>query len=207
MMEDRRVNALIFICSIFFGLLAISSLLSFKILDFGFIKGPGGVVAYAFTFICTDTLAEIWGRKTTARIVNYGFFLVLVALMVVQLTVHIPGAIPERNEVFNNVMGGTMRIYLASIVAYLVSQNHDVWAFEFWKKRTNGKHLWLRNNASTLVSQTLDTVLFVVIAFAGTGIPLMVLIPGQLICKIVLAVIDTPLVYVSVALTKKYISK
>jgi len=207
MMEDRKVNALIFICSIFFGLLAISSLLSFKILDFGFIKGPGGVIAYAFTFICTDTLAEIWGRKTTARIVNYGFVLVLIALLVVQITVHIPGAIPERNEVFNNVMGGTMRIYLASIIAYLVSQNHDVWAFEFWKKKTGGKHLWLRNNASTLVSQTLDTVLFVVIAFAGTGIPLMVLIPGQLVCKLVLAALDTPLVYASVKYTKKYIDR
>ena len=83
------------------------------------------------------------------------------------------------------------------MLAYLVSQHHDVFAFEFWRRRTGGKHLWLRNNASTIVSQGIDTVLFISIAFAGS-VPTSVLlnmILGQCLVKLVIAVIDTPICY------------
>ena len=89
---------------------------------------------------------------------------------------------------------------IASIIAFVVSQTHDVWAFEFWKKKTHGKMLWLRNNASTMVSQVIDTLLFMMIAFYGIsdkftfGFIITLAIPYYLF-KIAFAALDTPFVY------------
>ena len=74
----------------------------------------------------------------------------------------------ENQGAFDLILGSVPRIVFASMVAYLLSQHHDVISFHIWKKYTKGKHLWLRNNASTVISQAFDTVVFVTIAFAGT---------------------------------------
>ena len=91
------------------------------------------------------------------------------------------------------------------MVAYLVSQHHDVLAFHLWKKFTKGKHLWLRNNASTMTSQAVDTVLFVTIAFIGTldFSVLINMIMTQYVVKILIALVDTPLVYVLVSYVRR----
>ncbi|PIZ54623.1 transporter, partial [Candidatus Uhrbacteria bacterium CG_4_10_14_0_2_um_filter_41_7] len=94
------------------------------------------------------------------------------------------------------------RITVASFIAYLISQHHDVWAFHFWKKKTNGKHLWLRNNASTVVSQLIDTVVFTFIAFYGV-LPIVPLILGTWVVKILIALIDTPFIYGAVWIMDK----
>lgn len=88
------------------------------------------------------------------------------------------------------------------MVAYLISQHHDVWAFNFWKKKTKGKHLWWRNNASTLVSQFLDSVIFVFIAFYGI-FDVVPLIIGNYVVKIIIALVDTPFMYGISALIDK----
>ena len=86
---------------------------------------------------------------------------------------------------------------MASFIAYLISQFHDVWAFHFWKNKTNDRHLWLRNNLSTAVSQFLDSFIFITIAFYGV-MPIWPLIMGQWIIKIAIALLDTPVVYLVV---------
>jgi uncharacterized integral membrane protein (TIGR00697 family) len=91
------------------------------------------------------------------------------------------------------------RVVIASLVAYLVSQHHDIWAFAFWKQKTSGRYLWLRNNASTFVSQLADSVVFTLIAFLGvfeTGI-LIQIIATTYVLKLIVAVIDTPFLYLS----------
>ena len=105
----------------------------------------------------------------------------------------------ENQEAFVSALGNTWRIVVASLLTYLVSQNHDVWAYDFWKRKTKGKYLWIRNNASTIVSQAIDTNLFVILAFYGT-LPLTVLwniIVGSFIIKVVIAIFDTPFLYVA----------
>lgn len=97
------------------------------------------------------------------------------------------------------------RIVLASMIAYLVSQHHDVWAFLKWREVTKGKHLWLRNNASTIISQGIDTILFITIAFYGV-VPNNILLQMMLyqwIWKLIVALLDTPFVYIGVSLIKK----
>jgi uncharacterized integral membrane protein (TIGR00697 family) len=92
---------------------------------------------------------------------------------------------------------------LASLLAFIFSQFHDVWAFEFWKQRTGGKFLWLRNNASTIVSQLIDSTLFMFAAFYGisekfTAAFIVSLIIPYWLCKVVLALLDTPFCYLLV---------
>jgi uncharacterized integral membrane protein (TIGR00697 family) len=99
-------------------------------------------------------------------------------------------------------MGSTSRIIIASFIAYLVSQFHDVWAFHFWKKITGGRHLWLRNNFSTAVSQFIDSSLFITVAFYGV-MPVWPLIWSQWLVKLAIAFLDTPIIYGIVWLLRK----
>ena len=108
----------------------------------------------------------------------------------------------EFSEMFSKVLALTPRITLASFIAYLISQHHDIWIFHFWKKKTNGKHLWLRNNASTIVSQLIDSIIFVTIAFYGI-FPIWNMILGMWIVKIIIALIDTPFIYGAIWLMDK----
>lgn len=103
---------------------------------------------------------------------------------------------------FESVFGSTWRYIVGGTIAYGVSQYFDVWAFHFLKERFGGRLLCVRNNASTLVSQLIDTSIFVVIGFAGVA-PLAPLIMGQFLLKALLAVFDTPFVYLGVAHLKK----
>ena len=97
-----------------------------------------------------------------------GFFVLIMTAVVMQVTLQF---VPDESDIMSpaleQVFGFFPRIVVASLAAYLVSQFHDVWAFQFWKKKTKGKHLWIRNNASTMVSQLLDNAIFTYIAFVG----------------------------------------
>ena len=105
-----------------------------------------------------------------------------------------------QQEAYVLVVGMVPRIVLGSLVAYLISQLHDVWAFHFWKGKTKGKHLWIRNNASTIVSQLIDSVVFVTIAFIGVvpGSVLLMMIVVQYVSKVIIAIVDTPFIYLGV---------
>jgi uncharacterized integral membrane protein (TIGR00697 family) len=126
-----------------------------------------------------------------------------VVLFLIQISLIWPKA-PFWNQeaAYQSILGSTSRIIIASFIAYLFSQVHDVWAFHFWKKITGGRHLWLRNNFSTAVSQLIDSILFISIAFHGV-LPVGSLIWSQWIVKLAIALLDTPLVYGVVWLVKK----
>jgi uncharacterized integral membrane protein (TIGR00697 family) len=119
----------------------------------------------------------------------------LCALVLVQISLWWPKApFWHQEQAFQAILGTTSRIIVASFVAYLASQFHDVWAFHFWRNVTKGRHLWLRNNLSTAVSQFIDSFLFISIAFYGV-LPIWPLIMGQWIVKFTIAVLDTPIIY------------
>jgi uncharacterized integral membrane protein (TIGR00697 family) len=125
-----------------------------------------------------------------------GFLSLLGFSLAVAVAIYWPAApfAVERVDAFNTVLGQTPRIALASVVAYLISQHHDVWAFQFWKERFNGRHLWLRNKTSTIVSQLLDSAIFLFIAFYGI-MPIGQMILDMWMVKVIIAMLDTPFMY------------
>ena len=196
-------RAYILLLSIFIGCITIASVLASKIITVFGLFVPAGVLAYSITFVCTDVISEIWGRDRANTTILGGFAALVVVLFLVQLSLVWPNApFWDNDTAFRSVLGATSRIIVASFIAYLVSQYHDVWAFHFWKRVTNQRHLWLRNNLSTAVSQFLDSFIFITIAFYGV-MPIGSLIVGQWIVKMTIAALDTPVVYFVVYLVRR----
>jgi len=190
------------------ALVVMANIFANKIVVFGPFTVPAGVIVFSMTFFITDLLSEKWGKKYAHKAVWAGFFSSLVLLISVYIVVNWQAApfATEMGEMFAKVLALTPRITLAGFAAYIVSQNHDIWAFHFWKKKTKGKHLWFRNNASTIVSQLIDSVIFIAIAFYGI-FPIIPLILGQWVVKIIIALMDTPFMYGAIWLMDKVKAK
>lgn len=186
------------------SLIVIANIAANKIVTFGPFTVPGGVIVFSTTFLITDIISEKWGKKKARQAVWAGFYAsIILAISIFIVSAWEPAVFAtEMSDMFSKVLKLTPRIVLASLAAYLVSQHHDVWAFHFWKKKTKGKHLWFRNNASTIVSQIIDSVIFIIIAFYGV-FPLLPLILGQWVVKVIIAILDTPFMYGILWLMKK----
>ena len=207
-MEQKKGfdSKLLLLMGVFSIAFALANFIAFKTIDVGPVTLTAGLLAFPIMFLTTDTVTEVYGKPVAKKFIKNGFLVMIIALIVTQIAVHLPPSDAfEHQEAFEMIFGAVPRVTLASLVAYLVSQSHDVWAFNFWGKVTNGKHLWLRNNLSTIVSQAIDSIIFIGIAFGGT-VPFEVLwtmILGQWIVKWGVAVLETPLVYVLVAWARK----
>ena len=161
-----------------------------------------GILAYPVTFICTDVLSEFYGRRRVSQLVTAGFFASVFVVGLVMLSNWLPAASWSAvdDPTFDLVFGIQSVAVAASMCAYLGAQYLDIRLFHYWKRRTAGRHLWLRNNASTFTSQLVDTILVnVVLAFLGaeeiTMERLPILIANGVVFKWFVAVVDTPLVY------------
>jgi hypothetical protein len=202
---ERYEKTFILLASVFVSLLVVSNIIAGKIIMIKGLIGPAAVLCYALTFAISDTIAEIWGKERTRYVVTLGFFASVISAIMIKIAILMPSAPFWENQAeYELILGSNIRIVIASMTAYLVSQYHDVWAFHFWKDLTKGKHLWIRNNLSTLISQLIDTTIFITVAFYGTGTPLLSLILGQYTLKLIIAVCDTPLVYLLISIVKKY---
>lgn len=203
----KRQNVITVFSALFAGLLVIASVLAVKVTGAGGVMMPAGFLAYSITFLITDLTSEVFGKAAAKRVVLGGF----IALAFSTLMVFIANTLPwheylkEKPVVagFANVMSQNYRIVLGSLVAFLVSQFHDVWAYHLLRKKTHGKHLWLRNTLSTSVSQLIDTTIFISIAFAGVFPKWYLMIPAQYVVKVAIAVLDTPFVYLGVFILRK----
>ena len=171
---------------------------------------PGAAVCYATTFLFTDVIGEIWGRAEAAKSVIYGFASQFFASIIILFTKYLPAEEPAMQEAYSKLLGQNLLFVIASLVAYFVSQLWDVWFFhrirEWYLQRHHGTTAarWIWNNASTMTSQILDTVLFIGIVF-GIGFrwfwkpelwpALAATIVGQYLFKLLLAALDTPFFY------------
>ncbi|BDQ34573.1 queuosine precursor transporter [Pseudodesulfovibrio portus] len=159
-----------------------------------------GNVLYASVFLATDLLSEFYGKKEAKKGVLLGFVALVMMVGYMQMALYFqPAADDFAQPHLSALFGFLPRIALASMIAYLVSQLHDVWAFHAIRERTGGKFLWLRNNASTMVSQLLDSAIFCVIAFWGlfpVNVFLEILLSTYVI-KVVVAGLDTPFIYMA----------
>ena len=196
-------NKKIFLFCLFMSTITTSLLISAKITNIYSLTFTVGAFAYAITFVITDAISEVFGKKEANKLIYMGWMSYAVVIVFSQFAVWLPSADfwLENQKAYETVLGVVPRIILGSLCSYTVSQYHDIWAFHFWKKITKDKHLWLRNNVSTISSQFIDTLIFVTIAFYGI-VPndiLVTMIFSQFIVKLAIAVVDTPILYLLVA--------
>ena len=201
---------LVILATLFATCLIVANIIAVKLVSIGGWIVPAGVIAYPLTFLFTDVITELYGRKIASRIIWVGFGVSVLMVILVFGGGLLPAApFWEGQPAYESILGMVPRITLASMIAYLVSQHHDVFAFHFWRQKTKGRFLWLRNNASTMVSQALDTAIFITIAFWGTvpGGTLTNMLLSQYVIKLVIAVVDTPFCYILVGLLRKRVKQ
>lgn len=168
-----------------------------------------GILPYPLTFLVTDLISEIYGQKKANLVVFSGFVASIFVLSFLWLGAQfnsIPSSIID-DFTYNAVFQNAWRLITASMAAYLFAQFVDVRVFHFWKKLTNGKHLWLRNNGSTIASQLIDTTLVISILFVGVWDAnqiLSAIIDGW-IFKMLMALLDTPIIYAIIYFLKRKI--
>jgi len=174
-----------------------------------------GVLPYPLTFLCTDLISEFYGRRRANFVVWVGLILNLWVMFILWLGGVLPGGGPIE-EAFFSIRTAAFGAVTASMVAYLLAQFVDVQLFHFWKRLTKGKHLWLRNNGSTMVSQVVDTVAVILIThFYAKVLPinpdvalwpqLLLFIATGYAFKFVVAALDTPVIYLAVHLLRGYL--
>ncbi|NGP90294.1 queuosine precursor transporter [Fodinibius halophilus] len=175
---------------------------------------PVGVIAYPFTFLATDLISELYGRKKAQLVVWVGFWMNVFMLFLMTVNHWLPntGGVSGGLQLFEGVYEFMIGNTIASMIAYLVAQTVDVRLFHFWKDLTNGKHLWLRNNASTTVSQLVDSTAILTILFIAGNLgkevdtigKLIILIINSYLFKFFFALFDTPLCYLGVKLFQDF---
>jgi len=164
-----------------------------------------GILPYPITFLITDIISEIYGKKKANQVVIAGIFASFFSMIII-LIANYTSAInnsPINNELFSKVFGLSPIAVLASMLAYLFAQFIDIRIFHFWKRKTNGKHLWLRNNFSTFSSQFIDTLTVITLLCSFGVLPwnlFSTLLISGFLFKIIIAFLDTPILYFAVFL-------
>jgi queuosine precursor transporter len=167
-----------------------------------------GILPYPITFLITDLISEIYGKKKANEVVIGGIFASFFAMGIIYVANVAPATnwSPVSDNLFSTVFGSTAIAVLASMLAYLFAQFVDIQIYHFWKKLTQGKHLWLRNNCSTFLSQFIDTatVLLLLCIFGEIDWNLFggLLLSGFLF-KVIIAALDTPFLYLGVYYFRK----
>jgi queuosine precursor transporter len=180
-----------------------------------------GILTYPITFFLTDIVSELWGRRRANFMVIAGFVMSLLMLGILQMAIAMPPApfwtVPsfgfdtpeDMQRAFHATFNSPGILLFASMSAYLVAQLFDVHLYHFWWRLTKGRHMWLRNNGSTMISQFVDTVIVVGI-FLRWGLgnewaQVFQVIVAVYLCKVMLALIDTPLIYLGCRLFERFL--
>lgn len=203
---ERKTNILL---GLFITSLILANTLGSKITTIFGVRVSVGIFFVPLLFLITDIISEVHGFKKARNFFWISVMSMIFALIMMYLCIQLPANETWANQdAYKNIFGSSIRMTIASIIAFLISQYHDILSFEFWKRKTNGKFLWLRNNLSTIVSQFLDTCIFMFIAFYKMTpkftIPFIfsLIIPYWLF-KIAFAALDTPLCYLGVKWLRK----
>ena len=211
-LSGRAEAVYLLLCGIFLGSLVVTNLIANKFLtvDMGFkvFVLSAGALPYPVTFLVTDLLSEIYGRRRANQVVWVGFAVSMFVLAALWLGSLFPAIAesPVDDATYLKAFKNAWRVIAASMTAYLIAQLIDVRLFHFWKDLTRGKHLWLRNNGSTILSQLVDSVLVVLVLFWGnqTGDWMLATIRDLWLYKMIIALVDTPLFYWGTAFLEKY---
>ena len=188
---------------IFFWIIMSTILANIQVIEqidlFG-LKATLGNVMYGTIFLGTDVLNEIYGKKDAKRAVYMGFMVMIFTTIIMSLALWFkPNAEDFGHDALVTIFGFYAKVVLGSLTAFIVSQSFDVYFFQKIKEKLPAnKYLWIRNNGSTIVSQLIDTAIFVPIAFGGEGLGFDVLASIALstyLIKVMVAALDTPFIY------------
>ncbi|MEO0367167.1 MAG: queuosine precursor transporter [Pseudomonadota bacterium] len=236
-LQERRERVFLALAGVFLCAMTLLNVIGItRFVQIGPMQVAVGVLAYPLTFLCTDLISELYGRARANFLVTVGLFLNGFILLVMTLANTLPaidpsvqppwqtlelsapvglpsgGSVDEQVEMFSLMYAMTTGAIFASMIAYVAAQYVDVYLFHFLKKRTDGKHLWLRNNGSTLVSQFVDSVAVVSITFGAVflagGMSLQVVLGLMLsnyVFKMLSALLDTPIIYFLVARLRPFL--
>lgn len=167
-----------------------------------------GILPYPITFLITDLISEIYGKKKANEVVFGGIIASFFAMGIIYISNFVPATSwsPVSDEMFSTVFGSTSIAVISSMLAYLFAQFVDIQIYHFWKSITKGKHLWLRNNFSTFLSQFIDTatVLILLCSFGEIQWRLFTgLLMAGFLFKVIIAALDTPILYIFVFFIRK----
>lgn len=212
----KTTSNLILLNAIFCSAIVLSNVISPRLIDthipwFGGIVVPGAFICYAFSFLATDIIGEIFGKKEANRAVWRGFVTQLLATAFILLTQYLPSPVfdAEHYNAYRSLLGMNWVFVAGSLTGFCISQSWDVYIFHKIREKFNGnpKHRWIWNNASTVTSQLFDTAIYITIAF-GLGIGYLRsgspaynpqlfwgMLVGQYLVKVAVAIIDTPFFY------------
>lgn len=236
-LSERRERVFIVLAAFFIGSMTLLNVVGItRFVQLGPLSVAVGVLPYPLTFLCTDLISELYGKERASLVVWIGFVLNIFMIGIVILGFHIPAVasnvqppwqtlflsrpvalangqvISDQIDVFHIIYSCTVGSVFASMMAYLAAQFCDVHLFHFWKELTRGKHLWLRNNFSTLVSQLVDSIAVISITFGivwwkgEMGIKeILTLMVSNYLFKMVAALADTLPFYIGVIKLKKYL--
>lgn len=202
--ETLNILTIVFIVS-----LVISNVITGKVIDMGItlfgnpVTIAGAVICYPVCYLITDIVGEMWGKREANKIVKYGFIGQVLATLIIAATTYTPYLDMDMQAAYVKLLGQNWVFVAGSLSAYLASQYLDVHIFHTLKEKTNGKSKWIRNNASTMLSQLVDTAIFIIIAFGfGFGwifdnqVALLNMVIGQYLIKVIIAVLDTVPFYI-----------
>ena len=185
------------------GLLVVAGVLGFKLIKLGPLAVPGGVFGFLLAIVVTNATAELHGRPVAQRMVLMGFVPLLFSVGLMQLVLALPPAEGWPGQATAEaVFGSSIRLMLAGMVAYGISQTLDVTIFTWMRGQPGGHMLWLRATVAAFVAQTVDTLIFVTIAFYGK-FALLPVIGGQLAAKALVWGLAIPLLYLAVAVGRR----
>ncbi|HCC05599.1 TPA: hypothetical protein DEP58_04875 [Patescibacteria group bacterium] len=178
-----------------------AQLLAVKIstFDLGFttLYGPSGVLLFSVTYLFTDIVNERFGRKETQRMIFIAFITQVAMVFFFWLSIQLtPAPFWTAQDMWATIFGTVPRITVASWIAFLITENIDAYVFSWFKAKTHGKHLWARNVFSSIPALTLDSLIFLPIAFAGV-LPLWPLIVGQTTIKWLVGLLNIPFMYLN----------
>ena len=207
---------------IFITMIVLTNIIGVKLFEINSVTLTTGIITYPLTFLVTDIVCEVFGKKRASLMVLLGFFASILSLVFINLAVMLPGSevwinnslgynsIQDMQNAYESVFTLPGFLISASMLAYLVAQLIDVRIFHYLKKVTNEEKLWLRNNLSTIFSQLIDTIIVnSIFLYFGLNLDwdiIFKIIIASYLFKVLIAILDTPLVYIGVYYTKKYIN-
>lgn len=236
-LHERRERVFLVLAGVFLGSMTMLNILGItKFVHLGPLALAVGVLPYPLTFLCTDFISEFYGRKRANFVVWVGLLLNGFVLLFLFLGDWAPGVHPDKQpgwqtlqlahgvllntgqrvegdvELFHLLYSCTRGAVLASMFAYMAAQFCDVSLYHFWKRLTKGKHLWLRNNGSTMISQLVDSTAVIFITFWGAWMAgeialgaLLGLVGSSYLFKVMVAALDTLPFYVGVKFLSRYL--
>jgi uncharacterized integral membrane protein (TIGR00697 family) len=201
------ISKSLFAFAIFYGgMVCIAGVLGNKQVALGPLAVEAGIFAFLLLVVTSSAVAELHGRDSANRLVVIGFVPLIISLLLSIVVLAVPASKdmePARLSAFETIMGGTPRIWLGGILAYGTSQLLNVTIFSKLKGREGNRLLWLRSGIASVLSQIVDTLIFISVAFYGV-FPIAELLLGQMLAKVVLSVVLVPpLIYAFVALGRK----